>query len=159
MFTEWFKKSKSPAPAVTTTSFEEERYQLEAYWFAHPDGFSCDVVLREPRERTAYVGADYNLSNNIGVFGAAPIGVNGEFIDRGVLQVHGNRLVFLGQHCTRTIPLTAVACTSWYGDGSVRLNHEAGNSGVVTFQGPVRAAVCGALVSAGLLDRVVVDFV
>lgn len=121
----------------------EEIAGRERYWFDHPFGFECWVTLMEPRERTARVGAYGDH-----LFGSIPVPFHGQFTDWGQFQVHGDRFVFLGQHCTRVLLFSQILHTHYGEDGSVQFNHQ---GGVMGFHGPVGPAVIGALVKTGYL--------
>ena len=129
-----------------------EAQRREQYWFEHPFEFSSQVHWTEPRERTARVGAYTRGGGSLGMYGSVPVPFHGEFNDWGTFQIQPTRFVFLGQHCTRIIPFKKVVHVTWFNDGSgVQLHFEGARGGMVNIGGPVRAAICGALVQAGVL--------
>jgi hypothetical protein len=127
----------------------QEREKIERYWFENPFGFQCHVVLREPRERQALVGMDYQFGGPMGAFGALPVPFHGEFTDNGTFQVRDDGFAFLGQNCSRFIPYGTILCTTWFQDGSIQFHRP---DGMMTFCGPIRAAVIGALLQSGTVD-------
>ena len=124
----WFRKNEQQPLAVN------ERHRIERYWFTNPFGFECEVVLHEPRERTSTI---YILN--------IP-----EFTDRGLFQVRDDGFAFMGHQCSRFIPYGTIMWTTWYETGSIQFHLY--NGGLVTFSGPIRAAVLGALIQSGTFD-------
>ena len=125
--------------------------ELRQYWYEHPIGFQCDVLIREPRERSAHVGGYGSMGGGLGVFGSVPVPFHGSFMDQGRFQVREDSFVFIGLHCTRIIPFGSVMHTTWFDNGDVHLNYQ-GGGGVISIEGPVKWPVTGALVSVGRLD-------
>lgn len=146
--------SKQVAVVRPQVGRQSEQERLQQYWYENPIGFQCDVIMREPRERQARVGGFDSLGGGLGVFGSVPIPFHGTFMDQGRFQVREGVFVFIGLHCTRTVSFDSILHTTWFPNGDVQLNYQGGH-GVISFQGPVKWPVTGALVRGGHLDPAV----
>ena len=141
-FRDWWRGTPATTP-------DPEIARRERYWFENPFGFQCQARIEEPRERSARVGAYGDH-----LFGSVPVPFHGQYNDWGTFQVQGDRFLFLGQHTTFVLLFGQILHTTHFEDGSVTFNYQGvrgGKGGVVTFHGPVRCPVIGALSQAGYM--------
>jgi len=131
-----------------TKSREIERNRRERYWLEHPLGFDCQVEVRTPTTKTAFLGAGAGHPLWYGV----PIEFNAWTKERARFQVREDGFYLMGDKSTWYIPFEDVVRVRWYSLGGAMLNIRTG--GVVYIHGPVRAPVCGALYLTGQLDPV-----
>jgi hypothetical protein len=124
---------------------EAEIQQRQRYWFENWADFTCEVVVSTPQTANARVGAILG-----DFFGALPIPMHTQEIDRGTFRITNGCVWVLGRYRTYCWPIQTTMCL-WFDDGSGAEMRQAGQP-VVTLRGPVAAPLAGAYASYGLLS-------